>query len=315
MHRRRFLSHTITLAGLPALTRAAAGGGVRFGVITDLHQDVMHDAVSRVTAFVDAMTAAKADFIVQLGDFCVPAEKNRAFLAAWNRFAGPRWHVLGNHDMDGGRKREEAVAFLGMPARHYTFDAGGVRFVVLDGNDRGGKARGYARYVADDQLRWLDETLAAAELPVIVFIHQPLDNDEGVENHAAVRALLEKPRAGRPGVAAVLSGHLHQDYLRTLGGIAHLQINSASYVWVGDKCRRTVYDEALHKAHPHLASVVPYRDPLWALVTVDPAAGTLTLSGRSTEWIGPDPWQRGTPEKVHPRETCRPAITDRKVSR
>lgn len=139
MHRRTFLTHSIlTVTGLPALTRAASGSVLRFGIITDLHQDIMHDAVERVTAFVDAMIAAKADFIVQLGDFCIPLERNRAFLAAWNRFPGPRRHVLGNHDMDGGMKREEAVAFLGMPSRYYAFDAGGVRFVVLDGNDPGG---------------------------------------------------------------------------------------------------------------------------------------------------------------------------------
>lgn len=313
MNRRTILSHTLALTGLPALARAAAGGGVRFGVITDVHQDIMHDAVERVTAFVEAMVAAKVDFIVQLGDFCIPAEKNREFLAAWNRFPGPRWHVLGNHDMDGGKKREEAVAFLGMPSRYYHFDAGGVRFVVLDGNDRGGRAKGYARFIAEDQLRWLDETLAAAGLPVILLIHQPLDNDGGVENHAAVRTILEKSRAGQPGVVAVLSGHLHQDYLRTLNGIAHLQINSASYVWLCEKGRQQVYDEAIHKSHPHLQSVAPYRDPLWAVVTVDAAAKTLTLTGRSTAWVGPDPWQRGAEEKSHPKAVCRPAITDRRV--
>ena len=314
MHRRTLLTHAITLTGLPALTHAASAGGIRFGVISDLHQDIMHDAIERVTAFVDAMTAAKADFIVQLGDFCVPVERNREFLAAWNRFPGPRWHVLGNHDMDGGRKRDDVVAFLGMPSRHYSFDAGGVTFVVLDGNDRGGKARGYARFVADDQLQWLESTLAAAALPVVVLVHQPLDHDDGVENHAAVRALIEKPQPGRPGVAAVLSGHLHQDYLRTLNGIAHVQINSASYVWLGEKGRRMVYPEPVHQAHPHLASVAPYRDPLWAMVVIDAEAGTLTLTGRSTEWVGPDPWQRGAPESSHPRTACRPAISDRSLS-
>ena len=73
---------------------------VRFGLIADIHPDVMPDGIERVRAFVAAMQRAKVDFILQLGDFCWPAPRNRPFLEAWNQFPGPRFHVLGNHDMD-----------------------------------------------------------------------------------------------------------------------------------------------------------------------------------------------------------------------
>jgi hypothetical protein len=127
-----------------------------FGVISDVHQDIVPDGVDRIRAFAAEMTEAKADFVIQLGDFCMPKEDNRVFLAAWNTFGGPRRHVLGNHDMDGGYSREQTAAFYGMPARHYTFDGGPFLGIVLDGNDPGGKAAGYRRHVAADHLAWME---------------------------------------------------------------------------------------------------------------------------------------------------------------
>ncbi|NIP96728.1 MAG: alkaline phosphatase, partial [Akkermansiaceae bacterium] len=49
---------------------------------------------------------------------------------------GPRYHVIGNHDTDGGYQREQTVAWWKMTARYYSFDHAGTHFVVLDGNDR-----------------------------------------------------------------------------------------------------------------------------------------------------------------------------------
>jgi predicted phosphodiesterase len=314
--RRAFLQG---LAPLPLVLAAAAEPGargrVRFGLIADVHQDVMPDGVDRIGRFVAAMTEAKADFILQLGDFCWPHPRNAAFLEAWNAFEGPRYHVLGNHDMDGGFKREQTVAYYGMPDRHYAFDAGPMRGIVLDGNDPGGKAGGYKRFVAADQQAWLEGELAKADRPVCVFIHQPIDSDRGVENGAAVRAVLERTQAAKPGtVLAVFSGHFHQDYAVEINGIHHLQINSASYVWLPGNAVRETYPPEVHKAHPHLANVAAYREPLWALVTVDLDRGELTVQGRSTDWVGPDPWERGAPERDYAHDRNRPAITDRRIA-
>ena len=305
LNRRRFISlagcGAVTLA-LPALARAAGGGKLRFGVISDLHCDVMHDAVARITAFLEAMRQAKPAFIVHLGDFSQPKPANLPFRGAWNRYDGPRYHVLGNHDMDGGFTREQVVAWLEMPARHYAFEQGGVRFLVLDGNEPGGKTTGYARFIAAAQRDWLEQQLESTRLPVVVLIHQPLESPNGIVNQEEIRAILEKPRdADHPGVATVFSGHFHQDYVVRIGGIAHVQINSASYVWLGSDRRAKVYDDATHTAFPVLDRVAPYHDPLWALVTLDLDAGTLTIQGRRSKWDGPDPWQRGAPESDYPR--------------
>lgn len=297
----------LCLAAAPAL---AAGRAVKFGVITDVHQDVMPDGVERIRAFVEAMKKAEADFIIHLGDFCQPHPRNQPFLDAWNAFGGPRHHVLGNHDMDGGYKREQTVAFYGMPAKYYRFDAGPVRGLVLDGNDPGGTAKGYKRYIGPEQQAWLKKELADADRPVVLFVHQPLDSG-GVENGEAVRAILA-PAANK--VAAVFSGHLHEDYELEINGIRHVQINSASYVWLTGNAVRETFPAEVHKAHPYLKSAAAYREPLWALVTLDFDRGELTVTGKSSEWIGPDPWQRGAPEKDYPRDRVRPAISDRRIA-
>jgi 3',5'-cyclic AMP phosphodiesterase CpdA len=315
LNRRQFLARASGTAcalslPLPALARASGKGKLRIGMISDIHQDVMHDGMKRLAAFLDAMREAKPDFIVQLGDFCKPSAANKPFLDLWNSFEGHRYHVIGNHDMDGGFKREQTVEWYGMPGRFYAIEHCGVRILVLDGNDPGGTAGGYNRFIADDQKAWLDRELASTKLPVIVMIHQPLNLPGGVVNQEAIRAVLEKDRGpDHAGVAAVFGGHCHKDFVERIGGITHVQINSASYVWLPANARRNVYDEVSHKNHPHLDHVAPYRDPLWALITLNLDAGTLSIQGRTSEWVGPDPWERGAPEKDYPRDKNRPAIS------
>ncbi len=316
MDRRCFLTRSLGATAaltlpLPALARANARGTIRIGMISDIHQDVMHDGIERLGAFLDAMREDKPDFIVQLGDFCKPTRANKPFIDLWNSYDGDRHHVIGNHDMDGGFRREQTVEWYGMPDRFYGFDHGGVRFLVLDGNDPGGTQGGYNRFIAEDQEAWLDAELEATKAPVVVMIHQPLDHPWGVVNQEDIRAVLEKERGpDHAGVAAVFSGHCHQDYVSRIGDITHIQINSASYVWLPDNARRNIYDEEAHRQHPNLNRVAPYREPLWARVTLDLDGGSIAIKGRSSEWVGPDPWDRGAPEVNYPRDKNRPAISD-----
>ncbi len=315
--RRTFLKRIgplpLALAAAPAF---AAPRRLRFGLISDVHQDVMPDGPQRVGAFVADMEDAGAEFIVQLGDFCQPHPRNAPFLEAWNAFRGPRYHVLGNHDMDGGRDREHTVAFYGMPGRYYTFDAGPLRGIVLDGNDAGGRAGGYRRFVAVDQQAWLQQELEQTDRPVCLFIHQPLDNPaSGVENGAAVQAILARAEAARRGtVLAVFAGHLHQDYAVRAEGVHYVQVNSASYVWLPGAAAKETYPAEVHRAHPYLRNVAAYREPLWAVVTLDFERGEMVLEGRRSEWVGPDPWQRSAPEDHYPRDKNRPAISDRRLA-
>ena len=324
MNRRHFLNcssalgASTILTSWPTLAQATTPSPLRFGIITDVHKDIMHDADARLQTFITAMTEAKVDFIVQLGDFCIPKAANQGFLDIWNSFTGPRYHVLGNHDTDGGHKREQTVAWWKMPGRYYAFERSGVRFIVLDGNDRPKDHQGgYPRYIEQDQVEWLRKELEASELPVIVFIHQSLERPDkgGVQNGAAVRHVLEEAnrKAGRRKVVACFSGHHHRDYVRQIHDIVYPQINSASYHWLGSSFQKVRYSEAIDQAHPHIKNTVPYKDPLFAIVTIDHGRGFMSIKGRRSTFVGPAPWELGQDRAYWDAATLTPGIADWKM--
>jgi hypothetical protein len=207
-----------------------------------------------------------------------------------------------------------------MPGVHDAFNAGAVRCLVLDGNEPGGTSRGYKRFIAPEQRKWLHGELAHADRPLLLFVHQPLDGqvtDAGgyLENAQEIRDLLEQAEASQPGrIVAVFSGHLHLDYERVVHGIRYVQVNSASYYWLNTPAaRRETFPSETHRKHPFLSHVAAYREPLWALVTLDFMRGEMTITGRSSAWVGPDPWERG--EKLQlSRNELQPTISNRHTS-
>lgn len=317
---RRTFVHQVALATAGGLASCARHPSprrhVRFGLIADIHPDVLPDGLQRVQAFVRAMTDARVDFILQLGDFVWPRPSNKPYLEAWNRFPGPRFHVLGNHDMDEGYTREQTVAFVGMPATHYTFPAGPALGVVLDGNEPGGSKPGYRRHVGAAQRTWLAQTLASATQPCLIFIHQPFDSDldDALENAPELRSLVEAAERSKPGtVLAVFSGHLHLDYAVERNGIRYFGMNSAAYWWLNNPAaRREVYPPDIHKAFRWASHVAPYRDPLWATVSLDLDRAELRIEGTRSDWIGPDPWTRGESTE-RPRDQLHPWISSQRV--
>ena len=300
--RRQFLCRSFAFAAASAfpLPLPAYGGGqpnkVRIAIIADVHQDVMHDAPERLGAFLRQATLWEADAVLEMGDFCTPKPANRAFADLFEGFKGKRFHVLGNHDTDGGFKREQVVAFHGMAARYYSFDLGAIHGVVLDANDVPPDHRGgYPSFINDEQIEWLRNDLAGTELPVFVFSHQSLERPTCIRSQEKVRAVLEEAKRvdGAPKVAACLNGHWHIDHWRRINGIPYIHINSASYYWVGSEFRRERYDPAIHKAHPSLSSTAPYRDPLFTLLEVDFSRQSFSLKAAHSTWVGPSPQEMG----------------------
>ena len=290
---------------------------LRFGIIADVHKDIIHDADRRLEIFVNAMIAARADFIIQLGDFCIPKPENRAFLDIFRRYdLGPRYHVLGNHDMDGGYRREQAVAYYDMPHRYYAFEHAGIHFVVLDGNDRPPNHKsGYPRYIAPDQLAWLRTELTQSDKPVILFCHQSLENEHGIVNGAEVRNVLEEANrlSGRRKVLASFSGHHHRDYVRQINNIVYPQINSAAYFWVGGNFQHVRYSAEIDKAFPYIKYTVPYREPIFAIVEIDLNKGFLRIKGRESEFVGPAPWDLGESKDYWQATTLSAAVSNWKM--
>jgi predicted phosphodiesterase len=239
--RRTFLQAS---AGALAVSLRAAAGPLRFGVVTDVHYAdrapagtrYYRLALAKLRACVDLMNSEKVDLLVELGDFkdqaVKPSEaRTLAFLRTiekvFSGFRGPRYHVLGNHDMDSIAKEQfqSTVVNAGIdPMRTwYSFDRGGVHFVVLDANFRKDTvpySRGNFDWrdanISPEQLDWLVQDLRQASRPSIVCAHQRLDEDieAGIGNRLAVRQVLKD--SGK--VILALHGHIHQgDYQRIEG--------------------------------------------------------------------------------------------------
>ena len=285
---------------------------LRFGMCADVHKDIMHDADERLATFLEAMREKRAHFVAQLGDFCQPKEANDSFREVWQSWQGDRYDVIGNHDMDGGKTRQQFRDYVGMEAGHYTFLQQGFRFIVLDGNDRHENAPGgYPRHIGSEQRVWLAETLATTTEPVIVLSHQSLENASGVDNGSEIRAILEdaNDRAGWGRVLVCFSGHHHLDDLIEINGIPYIQVNSMSYKWVGGSKKHESYSKEIHESHPWIEYTCPYADPLWAYVTIDPA-GELRIEGIRSKWVGPSPEALGYPEGKDTRGIT-PNVTER----
>jgi 3',5'-cyclic AMP phosphodiesterase CpdA len=302
--RRKFVKDSVKLAAMISLPLPAWSAEnikpIKFGAIADVHNDLIPDGLTRLEAFIQDASQRDLDFIIQLGDFCIPRAENRSFMEAFDAYPGEKHHVLGNHDMDLGFTREQAVEFWSMKARYYSFDRQGVHFVILDGNDPNPQPfEGYHRYIGQEQLQWLKNDLEQTTDPTVIFSHQTLENEDGgVANMTEVRELLERinQKAGHTKVIACLCGHHHTDYHTQINGIYYIQINSASYRWVGEDYRVKRYSEELHQKYKWLDHMIPYKDPLFTFITLDPE-GYLSIESKQSSFIGPGPDQIGMPTR------------------
>ncbi|MDB4583602.1 metallophosphoesterase [Draconibacterium sp.] len=290
---------------------------VKFGICSDVHLPTMHDSEYRIQTFIDSMKAVQPDFIIELGDFGTPAPEYAHFFDIWNSFPGDKYHVIGNHEMDGGFSREEAVAFRKMQNSYYSFDKNGFHFIVLDGNDRKDEnAKGYKQYIGKKQQNWLQQDLAGTKSPVVVFSHQGLtispgaEETYGVENYKEIQQILELHNNQNPSakVIACFNGHTHYDYAENVNDIWYVTINSMSYQWMGDAYMHIRYSEEVDKKFKWIKYTAPHKEPLFATIEIS-TKGLIKINGKQTEWVGPSPWDLGYPDQL--REYVRPAISDR----
>ncbi|MEX0312948.1 MAG: metallophosphoesterase [Allomuricauda sp.] len=318
MHRRKFINKigagSIASIVAPTLVSFEPSLGnkakkLRFGIVADVHKDLMPDANQRLEKFVSEAIDRDVDFIIQMGDFCMGDSKNKEFLKIWETFNGPKYHVLGNHDMDTNSK-EEMLDFWGMPKTYYSFDFHGYHFIVLDANFlyQDGKFVDYDKsnfyvnsnlrtYIDDKQIEWFQADLEATQLPSIVFSHQSLWHYQwGVKNRLALQKIME---AQKEKVICCMNGHNHQDFHHQQNGIDYIEINSMSYQWMEDKYRNTErYPEEMYKQYKWLPNMATYVDPLYAFAVLEPE-GTLQIEGVKSKWMPPSPTEAGMPKGVY----------------
>lgn len=286
---------------------------VKIGMCADVHLPTMHDSEQRIQTFVDSMKSAKPDFIIELGDFGIPKPEYAPYFEIWNSFPGPKYHVIGNHEMDGGTSMEKALEYRGMDSSFYTFEKNGFMFIVLDGNDKKTTdQKGYRQYIGAQQQAWLKEQLQNTTSPVVIFSHQGLGPVEGLENHKEMRAILEQHnKKSKPNrVIACFNGHAHNDSAEEINGIWYIHVNSMAYKWLGEEYEHIRYNEQVDKSFKWIKYTAPYKEPLFAVVEIS-SAGFIKIKGIESEWVGPSPWEVGYPEEHKPYTV--PKISDREL--
>lgn len=274
---------------------------VKFAVCADVHQDIIYDAPDRMQTFIDEAKKEDVNFIVQLGDFCYPKEENKPFLDIWNSFPGKKYHTLGNHEMDRSSKQDE-MAFLGMEKSYYSFDQGEFHFIVLDPNFFVNKGD-YLEYekanyfdfketratIPPAQVEWLKKDISQTDKLVVIFSHQSLDSERGINNQLEIRKILEEANSSSKKVIACFNGHNHVDQHTEINGIHYVKINSMSDHYIGKKyqCKER-FSEEMDKYRPSLKNTLPYAKPVYAIVEID-SDGIITIKGKQGAWILPGP--------------------------
>ena len=296
--RRHFLRNTIQAGIVISIPEKAVHALtqlkelVKVGVITDLHQDIMHDGPVRMKAFLDKMKSQRPDALLQMGDFAYPGDKNKEVIDLFNNAHPLRMHVIGNHDTDAGYTSEQCVQYWGMTSRYYTKMVSGICFIVLDANDKGSPTykNGYPSYINKDQVGWLRNKLEEVDAPVVIISHQPLAGVSAVDNAVEIQHLLSNHS---DKILLALNGHTHLNAAFEINGINYVHINSASYFWVGGNYIHDSYPKEMIKDHEWIAYTCPYKDALFSMLTIDPIKLTVTIEGTSSKWVGKSPEELG----------------------
>jgi hypothetical protein len=224
---------------------------------TDVHKDTdtyanRHLADTYLANFVTRMQTYLPDLAVLCGDITGASSSVQATQQGWYEtmlsimdtvapYAGrvEKGVAHGNHDF-------EYMSFAYVLGKHQEswrqsgtlygqFDHGGFTHIVLDANYVASGETHHSLthsgngYINATQVTWLTAALSAATLPVIVWCHQGLSEEETtqitltkalyhVDNRAAIRTLLEN--SGK--VVCVLTGHKHWFRAEAIKGIAYL---------------------------------------------------------------------------------------------
>ncbi|MGW8255999.1 MAG: metallophosphoesterase family protein [Thermoguttaceae bacterium] len=198
------------------------------------------------TANAGTPSLPKPDFVIGVGDII---NGDNGIASLWADFAWlkPRlagltrrfYPVVGNHEDEGVANQEKQApykAMFGEGFLNYTFQAGGIQFVVLDNSGISVSPIG-ARRARD---KWLRDTLDQSDSPVIICCHVPLTpireeavlkKSFGFPSYIAYdKALLNLVDSHADRIIAVLSGHLHLTGVVQRKGVYHIcPSGTASY--------------------------------------------------------------------------------------
>ena len=265
---------------------------MRFAAITDLHfgeaapyrgvdRKLTGHAPALTAAFVDDMNRrVRPDFVVVLGDV-IEDESPLVDLANYTEAAAilseldmPVRYLYGNHDLVN-LTHDQLLTISGEAGLNSSFDVEGWHLVrlhsaasLVPAHGSGERHRLRAEIVPED-LDWLEQDLAAASQPAIVFTHfAPADlnltgqfwfehapDEAMLSNRAEVRSILESH-----DVAMAMNGHVHWNNHTVHNGIPYITVQSLVENTAGDGQPAGAW--ALVEARAtHIEVTVSGRDP------------------------------------------------------
>ncbi len=257
--RRKFLLTSTLLAGTTAISPLAFSidnkKHVRFGLLTDSHYAdrdpgevrFYRQSLDKMAECIMELNQQKIDFAIHLGDFKdqdeLPKEKRtlrylRAIEKEYAKFNGPRYHCIGNHDVDSISKKQflENIENTDIPwnKSYYSFDNNGFHFIVLDPNFHAderdhdhGDFDWQDAHFTEEEWQWFEQDLKETKLPTLIFCHYTLYNftQDGdrfyVDNFQRAQQIMEQ--SGK--VIAVFQGHVHQEDFQQINGIHYITQN------------------------------------------------------------------------------------------
>jgi Icc protein len=218
---------------------------VKIAIISDIHfagaPPGAFDVRPVVDAFVAWATNLKADLLLDLGDRIDDLDRpadlaNATELAGiFERFRGPRVHLLGNHDVVNLTGEDHRSLFGCLPG-HQAIDLGDFRVLAWEPSVLLNRKLGFP--ATGQELDWLTDTLMSDDRPAIIVSHIPVSGAAMTGNyyfennadfatypdHAEIRHAVEQ--TGR--AALWLSGHVHWNSTTNVAGIRHLTVQSVS---------------------------------------------------------------------------------------
>ncbi len=223
---------------------------MRFALISDVHlgpqashqgklRKLTHQSEPLVREFVRRMREEiQPDVVINLGDVLEDesAEQDRhryaQFVELLREIGKPILHVAGNHDTINLSCEELCRLWGATPSVTYSQDQHGVHFAVL----RSVEHRGERIEMPAEQIRWLEQDLAATSLPSIVLVHHPasemrLEGNRWFEKRPQLCRIAERrplreviENSGK--VLAVFNGHVHWNHLDVIRGIPYVTLQS-----------------------------------------------------------------------------------------
>lgn len=221
---------------------------MKIAIITDIHHGPQShtkepgwDALQVMRDCIWHAGEQGADLLLDLGDRISDTTREgdrqvaSEVAATFATFNGPRYHVLGNHDV-ANMSIADNEEILGQSMQSSVVDLGEARLILWQPGVKIEWPTGFPHAAAN--LDWLVETLNADTKPAVIATHVPLSGHLQVGNyyfernpqfatypdHVAVREAVEAT-----GNAALwLSGHVHWNTVTNMRGLPHITVQSVS---------------------------------------------------------------------------------------